>query len=279
MTGGPPPDFADEILHHYRTYNEADRLSEGDGLLERLRTQELIERHIGSEPATVIDVGGGPGAYAVWLAGLGHRVHLVDPVPEHVEQARAAGTAAGSPLAGSHVADARDLPIADDAADVVLLLGPLYHLQEGADRERALQEARRVLRPGGLVFAAAISRYASTLDGFWSGWIDEPMFQGMLDRVLETGRHFNPTDNVQYFTTSFFHEPNQLRAELEETGFVDVAVIAVEGIAWVAKDLDARLRDPARRGYVLDLVRRLETEPSILGASPHLLALGRRPTG
>jgi ubiquinone/menaquinone biosynthesis C-methylase UbiE len=279
VTDRPPPDFAEEILRHYRTYNEAERLSEGDGLLERLRTQELIERHLESAPSTVIDVGGGPGAYAIWLAGLGHEVHLIDPVPEHVEQAGAAGTAAGAPLAGAHVADARDLPIGSDAADAVLMLGPLYHLQEWEERQRALQEALRVLRPGGWVFAAAISRYASTLDGFWSGWIDEPMFQGMLDRVLETGRHSNPTDNVQYFTTSFFHEPEQLHAELEEAGFIDVAVFAVEGIAWVAKDLDARLSDPERRRYVLDLLRRLETEPSILGASPHLLAVARRPTG
>jgi ubiquinone/menaquinone biosynthesis C-methylase UbiE len=272
----PSPELADEILEHYRRFDEAGRLSSGDGLLELLRTRELIQRHVGPEPSTIVDVGGGPGVYTVWLAGLGHHVHLVEPVPEHVEQAAEAARAAGVELAGAHVGDGRALPLAADSADAVLVMGPLYHLQAAADRMQVLNEAQRVLRPGGLVFGAAISRFASSIDGLWSGFIDDPTFRAMVERVLESGRHLNPTGNMDYFTTAFFHRPSELHAEVRAAAFSDVTVYPVEGVGWAARDLDERLRDPERRRRLLALIRALEGEPSLLGASPHLLAVGRR---
>lgn len=91
------------------------------GPLELARTHELIERHLVGDNLDILDVGGGPGIYAPWLSELGHHVHLIDPIPLHVAQARAAGIAA---MEG----DARALARAGQSADVVLLLGPLYHL-------------------------------------------------------------------------------------------------------------------------------------------------------
>ena len=100
--------------------------------------------------ATVLDVGGGPGGHACWLAARGYRVHLIDVTPLHVELARqASARQPGAPLAGAEVGDARALPWPDGAADAVVLFGPLYHLTERADRLKALREAHRVLRPGG----------------------------------------------------------------------------------------------------------------------------------
>jgi ubiquinone/menaquinone biosynthesis C-methylase UbiE len=107
-------------------------------------------------PGRVLDVGGGPGNYATWLAEDGYEVKLIDATPELVEQAR---RRAGEPPAfEAAVGDARDLAEPDESADAVLLLGPLYHLPARDNRMKALAEARRVLRPGGLVAAAAISR-------------------------------------------------------------------------------------------------------------------------
>ena len=151
-------DPADAAMHaYYALGGEQDRLSEGDGVVEFERTKEILLRHPPT-PAVVADIGGGPGRYALWLAGRGHRVEHRDLVALHVDQLRAA--AAGLPQVRTAVGDARELDLADASVDAVLLLGPLYHLRRRRDRVRALAEAGRVVRPGGPVFVAAISRWA-----------------------------------------------------------------------------------------------------------------------
>jgi ubiquinone/menaquinone biosynthesis C-methylase UbiE len=266
----------DEMLRHYAGYDERGRLGRETGPLEEARTREIALRHLPPPPARVLDVGGGPGAYSHWLARLGYQVHLVDPVAHHVEAALAAADRA-HPLASTVVGAAQHLDHPDQSADAVLLMGPLYHLPERSDRVAALREARRVLRPGGPLLAAAISRFASALDGLGSGLIDDPIFREILDRDLREGQHRNPTGNPAYFTTSFFHLPAELRAELSEAGLCRIQVAAVEGPAWVMRDFSSRWADPHRREVLLALLRRLETEPDILGASRHLLAIGFAP--
>src|SRR5215471_16852722 len=148
-----------EMREYYERGGEAGRLDEPRGELEFERTKEIILRHLPPPAATVADIGGGPGRYALWLAGLGYHVLHRDMIPLHVEQLAEASGA--DPRIRSAVADARRLDLADDSADAVLLLGPLYHLGQRRDRLQALAEARRVLRAGGPVFAAAISRWAA----------------------------------------------------------------------------------------------------------------------
>ncbi|HEU5153778.1 MAG TPA: class I SAM-dependent methyltransferase, partial [Gemmatimonadales bacterium] len=167
---------AEDIAAFYSRGLERDRLAGGPGSLEFLRTQVLLQRYLPSPPAVVADVGGGPGRYALWLAARGYRVNLVDPISLHIDQAREAADGAGATLASAEVGDARALRLADTSADAVLLLGPLYHLPQRADRLQALIEARRVCRPGGMILAAAISRLASTLDGLRGGYLEDPTF-------------------------------------------------------------------------------------------------------
>ncbi|PYQ22662.1 MAG: class I SAM-dependent methyltransferase, partial [Acidobacteria bacterium] len=166
-----------EVLEFYALGGEEGRLDEDYFPLERARTQELILRRLPPPPAVVLDVGGGAGAYSFWLADLGYYVHLVDPVPLHIEQAQkaSAGRTKGQ-LSSAQVGDARALDHPSAGADVVLLLGPLYHLPEPADRRAALGEARRVLRNGGRLFAAGINRFASLLDGLRGLLFEEPLF-------------------------------------------------------------------------------------------------------
>ena len=225
----------------------------------------------------MLDVGGGAGAYACWLASQGYEVHLIDPVPSHVDQARAASAKQSQhPLASAAVGDARNLQHGDHTAEAVLLLGPLYHLTRRNDRLAALREAHRVLRPGGLVWAAAISRFASLLDSLSSGFFDRPEFASILDRDLAEGQHRNPTDNLTYFTDAFFHLPDELGAELSEAGFDLVELVAVEGPGWLARDFDRIWNLPQQRERLLAVLRKVEREPALLGASSHLLAIGRK---
>jgi ubiquinone/menaquinone biosynthesis C-methylase UbiE len=267
---------ADEIAAYYAQGLERDRLAGGTGALELARTQVLLERYLPAPPAFVADVGGGPGRYAVWLAERGYHVHLVDPVPLHIEQARAAARGRQARLASAETGDARALKLADASVDAVLLLGPLYHLRERAERLQALAEARRVCRRGGVIIAAAISRFASTLDGLRGGYLEDPAFAAVADGDRRDGRHRNPTGDPAYFTTAYFHRPEDLAAELSAAGLAHEATLAVEGAGWLLADLDARLADGRRRAVLLAALAAVEAEPTLLGVSAHLLAVARR---
>lgn len=268
---------AREIVSYYSAGDEASRLRTGWFQLEQARTRELILGHLPPAPATIIDAGGGSGPYACWLAAQGYQVHLIDPIPKHVEQAREASSAQPrSPLASAEVGDARHLAHPDASADAVLLLGPLYHLVEREDRLACLREAHRVLRPGGLLWAAGISRFASLFDSLSAGFFDDPAFAPILSRDLEEGQHRNPTDNPIYFTDAYFHKPGELSRELLAARFQVMKLAAIEGPGWIARDFDRIWNDAAQRERLLEIVRKVESEPSILGSSSHFMAIGRK---
>lgn len=277
MEGGEGGILPEEIQRYYELGLEADRLSTAVGELERVRTQEIIQRYLPDPPSIILDVGGGPGTYACWLAERGYEVHLVDPVPLHLEQAWAASTRqAPSPIASIHLGDARRLAFADACAQVVLLLGPLYHLTRRRERISALQEAHRVLERGGLLFAVGISRFASTLAGLIEGHFQDPAFIEIAKQDLADGQHRNPTRKASYFTTSFFHHPSELKAEVREAGFSLESLLSVEGAAVFLQDLEAQWEDHGQRETILDAVRWLEDEPSLLGLTGHLAVIGRK---
>jgi SAM-dependent methyltransferase len=273
-----PPDpepLAPEVLAYYARGREAARLDEGHGVLEQARTRELLERFVPPAPARVLDVGGGAGAYAVWLASRGYRVALVDAVPLHVVHALEAAARAGQTLESARVADARRLDEPDAAFDAVLLLGPLYHLTARPDRLRALREGARVLRPGGVLVAAAVSRFASLLAGLAEDLLGDPAYRAITEADLRDGQHRNPTDR-DYFTTAFFHHPDELREELAEAGLGVEAILGVEGPGWMWPDLAERWADAARRRTLLEVARVIEAEPSLLGLHAHVLGVARR---
>jgi ubiquinone/menaquinone biosynthesis C-methylase UbiE len=271
------PTLPSEFYSHYGSGYEASRLDAGMGRLEHARTVELIERYLPEPPAAILDVGGGPGTYACWLARKGYEVNLIDAMPLHVEQARAASAAQPEhPLAGATVGDARALDCADGSADLVLLFGPLYHLTQRQDRLTALKEAHRALRPGGALLATSISRFTSVLDGLRKGFIDDPDFVDIIKQDLKSGQHRNPGNHPEYFMTAFFHHPDELSAEIKEAGFRHEATLAIEGPGWLLQNLDDHWRDQHRRERLLTAVRWLEGEPSVLGVSAHMMAIARK---
>jgi ubiquinone/menaquinone biosynthesis C-methylase UbiE len=265
------------IVDYYSLADEGSRLRTGWFQLEQERTRELILRHLPPAPARIIDAGGGSGVYACWLAAQGHEVHLLDPVPKHVEQARArSAQQSHHPLASAEVGDARRLAQADALADAVLLLGPLYHLVEREDRLACLREAHRVLRSGGILWGAGISHFASLFDSLSHGFFDDPEFAPIVGRDLEDGQHRNPSKNPLYFTDAYFHRPGELSREFLAAGFQVLAVVAIEGPGWLAQDFDRLWNDPVQRERLLQAVRKVEREPSILGVSSHIMAIGRK---
>jgi len=196
-------------------------------------------------------------------------------MPLHVRQVEDDAAARGVRLRTA-VGDARDQDLGDASVDAVLLLGPLYHLRRRADRVRALAEARRVVRPGGPVFAAAISRWAPRLDGIMLERLDET-YPDMPELVVDVERTGQLPPLGPGSFSGFCHRPRQLRAELREAGLTVADLVSVEGPASLLADLPERLADPATRAVVLDTARALERVPELLGVGPRLLATGLRP--
>ncbi|WP_420125945.1 class I SAM-dependent methyltransferase [Longimicrobium sp.] len=262
------------IAAFYARSPEEDRHTRGLAQLEAYRTRQLIERHAPPAPATVLDVGGAAGAYAVWLAERGYTVHLLDPVPRLIDEARIRSGGLARPPASCVVGDARALPYADGSAQVVLLLGPLYHLTDSLDRARALAEAARVLAPGGVLFAAAITRWAYALYGLMRDLLADPAFARIVDASVRDGVHRPGRDG--FFTNAYFHRPDELGDELRNAGFRVDGCYGLEGPCGMLPDFDERWSDPQRRDGMIRIAEMVEAEPSLLGMSPHILAVARR---
>lgn len=156
----------EEIIQYYTGGVEKQRLEEENFKLEGIRTKRIIARYVKNEGCNIIDIGGGTGFYAFWLQSLGHHVSLLDVTPRNIELASQYAMQNKISLQDCEVGNALSLRFPDNSFDFALLLGPLYHLTQRDDRIRALQEACRVLKPNGVLFAASISRYASLIDGF-----------------------------------------------------------------------------------------------------------------
>lgn len=267
--------MSDAVVEWYtELYDEQSRLPDHD--LEYVRVKRIVSRYLAAEPMAIADVGGAAGAYSFWLAGLGHQVSLVDLTPRHIEQARAEAERTGVSLHEYCCADARRLPFADAAFDLVLEMGPLYHLQNPDDRQAALAEAFRVLKPGHHVVCQVISRWTSLIDGFKHGFVRDGDFRAIIDADLRTGCHENPKKVAQYFTSAYFHRPDEIAGELSQAGFRGISLAAVEGFA---TPLEARslMADPVEASALLEYLDATEEVPDLIGISSHIMAIGIKP--
>jgi SAM-dependent methyltransferase len=268
-------DEADAVIRHYESIREEDRITAGLGQLELVRTREVLRRHLPAPPARLLDVGGATGVHAAWLAADGYRVHVVDLTPRHIDKIR---SELGPLGVTADVGDARHLDEEDASFDAVLLLGPLYHLTQRSERLAALGEAKRVLRPSGVVAIAAISRFASLFDGLARGFLFDPEFLPIVQRDLAEGQHRNPEERPEWFTTAYLHEPNELRGEVVEAGLEVIDLVGVEGLAGWLGHLEDRWETEEGRDIILFSARAVERQPSLLGLSAHLLAMARAPS-
>lgn len=165
------------------------------------------------------------------------------------------------------------LPYTDNFFDVVLMLGPLYHLLEKNDRHLAIRESYRVLKKGGILLTATISRFASMFDGFFENLVEDPDFVAIMKKDLLTGIHLNPTTK-NYFTSSYFHTPEEISQELEGNGYTSVKCFSIDGFGWLLPKIDDKLKDEKYTKLLFDTLRQTETERSLIGISAHLLTIG-----
>ncbi|HVV54345.1 MAG TPA: class I SAM-dependent methyltransferase [Mucilaginibacter sp.] len=266
--------IATDIENFYSSTSEEGRLQLGLGPLEFERNKELISRYL-TKKNIVIDVGGGPGVYSEWLANLGHEVYLVEPVEKHIKQAKKrSAKAKKSFLVISGEAQKLELP--DDFAHVVILHGPLYHLQEQSERIRAISEAKRVLKPGGIALGFAINHSASTVAALLNGLIHTPEIFEMCKEELRYGTHTPPGNMPGVLPSAYFHHPAELKREFEMAGFAWLDTLAVEGLIWMDKNYFESRFDPVKKARMAELMQLTENDQSLLSLSPHIMIAGKK---
>jgi S-adenosylmethionine-dependent methyltransferase len=272
----------DAVRAYYASFGEREwaRLENpDDGAVEFAITCHTLATYLPPE-ARVLDIGGGPGRYAIWLAQRGHRVVLADLSPELLSLARAKVDQAGVGAMVEEIveADACDLSRwADHAFDAALCLGPFYHLPDPDDRHRAATELARVLCPGGTAFVALMPRY-----GFLRRTLaipDERHHLAQPDfvaRLLEDGVFVN--DMPGRFTDGYGVRPEEVTPTFEGYGFTSLALLSAEGIVVDIQRAISELAedDPATYQAAFDLLLRTASDPSILGMASHLLYVGRK---
>lgn len=258
------------IVDFYNNSNEDTRLQTGLGPLEFERNKLLITRHLGDKNLTIADVGGGSGHYSAWLSEGGHQVSLIDPVLKHIIQAQKKAKKSKSHFQCIQ-GEAAELPFTDATIDVVILHGPLYHLQRSEDRMAALREAKRVLKPNGVVLGFAITHAASSLAALHSGMLFQPIIFDMCREELTTSRHEPPQNMPGMLASAYFHRPSVLNQEFKQAGFNNTELFAVEGMAWMDATFFQNWNNPQLRPKLMELISLTENDPELLCLSPHMM--------
>ena len=257
------------VLEYYEKHeNENERILRCP--LEFIRTKDIISRYLPEKPIKIIDLCGASGHYSYWLAQKGHEVHLMDLSERHTNEAKNNESKYNTHLASICRGDARDVKWEDETFDMVLLMGALYHLQEREDRLQCLKETYRILKNGGTAIFAYISRYASMLDGFLCGFVNDRTFLNIMDMDILTERHNNPDNKEGYFTNAFFHSTEDIYNELISTRYCDIMLYAVEGFGGLIKNEEYLKEDDKLKG-LLHYIRLTEQNMEMIGISPHQL--------
>ena len=261
----------------YNKASEETRLDKGMGVFEFERIKSLIEKYISTSPSKIIDIGGGTGKYSEWLAKKGHQVHLVEPVSKHIKIAQNRANKLKNKFS-VQLGESRKLEFSNNFADLIILHGPLYHLQKKEDRDLTICEAKRVLKNGGIILGFAINYTASTLVGLLNGLIHKKSFFEMCKEELTNGIHNPPDDFPWLLTEAYYHKPEQFKNEFINQELTYLNTYAVEGMAWLDKNYFANMLDNKKKKTLLELIKVTENDSNLLPFSPHMMIAVKKQT-
>lgn len=235
-------------------------------------TMKALRKYLPTPPAKIADIGGGPGRYAISLSKEGYNVTLLDLSKGSLDLAKRKAKEAKVEIGAFIHQNATDLVGIEDAVfDSALLLGPLYHLQEKEEREVAILEARRVVKSGGLLFAAFITRFAP----FRQAASEEPEWvienYKYAFELLETGKHVK----AKAFPSAYFAHPDEIDRLMDECNMQKVALMGCEGVVAGHEGLVNEFEGEDWEKWV-ELNYQLGQEPSLFGASDHILYVGKK---
>jgi SAM-dependent methyltransferase len=259
-----------ELEDFYNKASEETRLEKGMGVFEFERIKELIKKHLYKPNSAIADIGGGTGKYAEWLSKKGHTVHLIEPVLKHIKIAEKRSKKLARPFSVA-VGEARKLPFKDNSIDLVILHGPLYHLQKQEDRITAIIEAKRVVKTGGIILGFAINATASTVVGLMNGMLHANSFFEMCKEELTTGIHNVPKDFPFLLADAFYHKPAELKAEFLNQNLHFINLFAVEGMIWLDSEYFSNMLDKKKSKTLKALQNLTENDEYLLPFSPHMM--------
>jgi SAM-dependent methyltransferase len=265
-------DDLSDIAAFYNSAPEREHCRLEQHQLEHELTWRYLNQYLPSQ-GSILEVGAATGRYTLELAKRGYTLTAVDLSARLIEDCRKSIAAEGlARQVRLVVADARDLgEVAEKGFDAVLLMGPLYHLIEEADRKAALKEAFERLREGGILFSSFLSRFGILGDLLKNapGWIED---QAEVLSLLARGRR--PDDSPRGGFRGYFARVSEIAPLHEAVGFETLVVAGVEP-AISADDQSYNKLQGKQRQLWLDLLYEMSTERSILGASRHLLYVGK----
>ncbi|MGL5756110.1 MAG: class I SAM-dependent methyltransferase [Paraclostridium sp.] len=269
-------EMINKVLDFYNSVSEKGRLERGLGVIEFYRTKQILSKYINKDSNVIYDIGGGVGIYSDWLARKNNNVYLLDLSPNAVEYAKS-----NYNTFVSEVCDARNIDKDNESADIILLMGPLYHLQNIDDRLKVLNECYRVLKKGGLLFSVGISKFSTmtwalSTFGTKNELLTEKPFVDMVERELKEGIHDRPKEYPNLITQAYFHTPLQLQSEIETVGFKTLNKHAIEGTIWFTPDLNEKWEDMKTRDVLLNILEITEHEIEIMGMSPHFMIVSQK---
>lgn len=262
-----------DIAEHYDSDPERENTRLERHQLERDLTWCYLNQYLPAH-GSILEVGAATGGYTLELAKRGYSITAVDLSAANIELCRKRLTGEG--LQGQVdlvLADARDLSeVTARGFDVVLLMGPLYHLVEETDRKVALQEVFDRLRTGGILFSSFISRFGIMGDLLRNvpDWIED---QAEVESILQRGR--DPHDYPRGGFRGYFVKVSEIAPLHEAIGFETLTLAGVEPAISADDESYNRLQGKQRQLW-LDLFYRISTESTIIGASRHLLYVGRK---
>lgn len=233
-------------------------------------TKKHLDKYIKGEKLEIFDIGGGPGRYSFYLAEQGHQVTLLDLSKKNIEIAQEKSEELGIQLKQIVQGNALDLSAFQQQFDVILLMGPLYHLLEAADRAKSVSEALRLLKPGGLLVASFISTYAPIQDYLKKLY---PFDQaGDLLQFLDDGR----SSGGKGFTQAYFIDPYEAMEFLQGFGLKQLAFAGVENIL-AAKEIEVNELSEEEYEKWLNVCYKLSQDKNLYGTSEHYLYIGQKP--
>lgn len=274
-----------EIERFYdEEYDEWDRLDRHFvefALTKRYMDEYLAEymERAGKKSLKILDIGGGPGRYSLYLAGKGHQVILLDLSLRNVETAKKKAAEYGITLAGAVKGNALDLEGLDTDFDVVLLMGPLYHLIEEKDRKLAVEQTLRHLMAGGLLFSSFISAFAPLQECF--GYLKdvnicsgEDDYRTLLG-YLKDGRNVEDGNAIGGFTTAYFTGIDEAKKLMASFSLKELAFAGAESIL-ACKEREVQELSAENKEAWLEVAYRLSRNEYLLGTSMHFLYIGEK---
>ncbi|ODU57716.1 MAG: hypothetical protein ABT01_01710 [Clostridium sp. SCN 57-10] len=268
----------EENISTVKAYYDENALREWDRLerhpFEFLLTTHMMNRYI--KPGDrILDIGGGPGRYAIYFAQKGCEVTLVDLSPEHIALAcqKAQETGVCITAYAESCLSLDELALGD--FDHVFLMGPLYHLLHDDDRVRAVEQALRHLKPGGLLYVTFVLAFAGIIYDLKNGGMIQsdagnPATASLIDAVVRGENYAGPA-----FTSACFFHQNHILPFMERFPLTKLHLFGQEGIL-APNELDILQRDQAEIDCWITLAKRFLELPELLSYSEHAMYIGRK---